>query len=867
VSKSQTEPELEETVRDLQLRRVMTELSHTLTVLEDEQRNAFNAQRAAAGKPSLPKLLKGGARRSLRAGQQAFRILAGLASTAIPRHVRQRLEAIVMERSSAVDLLKAMPRARARRSEAEIVAVRGLLEALGNNFGKSAAERLRSMQSGRELDQAVGDVAWGLACWCRSQGQYEEALHQLALRRLTVPNAGYEPTQAAVEADCLLGLRAPERARRLVEEAVGYHGEAAMLWLTAANVLASDQTLPRAGANSIRLRWLSNVFVRAGLLPLGLEDAAQTLNFSNLTTSFPLRQPGDIKVSVLMTTQNSEATVDAAIGSLVKQTWNNIELIVVDCGSDDGTWDIVSSHANRDPRIKAIKPPKACTPNAARRLALEQSTGAFVTLNEAHDWSHSQRLECQVTQLQKSEASFNTVSHMRVAQDMRVQFDVPSTMIEVLARSLIAKREDVLALGGWDDAMGADDEFYERFLASQNSKPSQVHEAVPLVVSLEPLDPPSGYAAAREYAEAYRYWQALEAKRPGPRFRLPAKGRAFPVPPACLGRARKVRDYDILWVGDFSRGEGLGNVLALPEGSAALDARSACFHWPRIAAAAAPIETRMRRVLHEGIADAVVAGERVRCKLAVVTDASILQDLPDFLPGIEAGNVVVLVGGVPETGGLAKAMTNAKQAFGKTPIFAPTSEAAREALGTAVPPEQLAAADWPPFAVELPPERPEPRRDRARAPRIGYEDGRRRATVSRLPFMGSQAAEDGFRPKPDWVPISGTGDEAGALDGLDILVCHPGKDAPGGVSILQSEALAAGIPVILPPHFEAILGDAASYADVDGLEDALQALWGDKGLYEAKAAAGRAFARENCSLARLKERLSPYLKKPTKRRA
>ena len=61
----------------------------------------------------------------------------------------------------------------------------------------------------------------------------------------------------------------------------------------------------------------------------------------------------------------------------------------------------------------------------------------------------------------------------------------------------------------------------------------------------------------------------------------------------------------------------------------ALGLHSACFHWLLLESAGALIDTHVRQLLLGEMADAVVAGENVRCKLAVVNDAHILTHVPD----------------------------------------------------------------------------------------------------------------------------------------------------------------------------------------------------------------------------------------------
>lgn len=60
-------------------------------------------------------------------------------------------------------------------------------------------------------------------------------------------------------------------------------------------------------------------------------------------------------VSVLIPVRNEENTIGNCLDSLVKQTYDNLEIIVLDDGSTDFTWDILSRYRQRYSRVKILK--------------------------------------------------------------------------------------------------------------------------------------------------------------------------------------------------------------------------------------------------------------------------------------------------------------------------------------------------------------------------------------------------------------------------------------------------------------------------------------------------------------------------------
>jgi glycosyltransferase involved in cell wall biosynthesis len=87
--------------------------------------------------------------------------------------------------------------------------------------------------------------------------------------------------------------------------------------------------------------------------------------------------------SILMPAYNAEATIDAAVRSVLRQTRSDFELIVVDDGSADGTAERVRQHGS-DARVRLIRQPNAGQAQA-RNAALAIARGRFVCLLDSDD--------------------------------------------------------------------------------------------------------------------------------------------------------------------------------------------------------------------------------------------------------------------------------------------------------------------------------------------------------------------------------------------------------------------------------------------------------------------------------------------------
>jgi glycosyltransferase involved in cell wall biosynthesis len=88
--------------------------------------------------------------------------------------------------------------------------------------------------------------------------------------------------------------------------------------------------------------------------------------------------------SLIMAAYNAADVIHAAIGSALRQTLTDFELIVVDDGSTDGTGEIVAALAAQDPRIRLLTQANAGA-NATRNRAISEARGRYVTFLDSDD--------------------------------------------------------------------------------------------------------------------------------------------------------------------------------------------------------------------------------------------------------------------------------------------------------------------------------------------------------------------------------------------------------------------------------------------------------------------------------------------------
>lgn len=102
-----------------------------------------------------------------------------------------------------------------------------------------------------------------------------------------------------------------------------------------------------------------------------------------------------IQVSILMCVYNGEFFLSQAIESILKQTFNNFEFIIVDDGSTDRTLHIISEYAKQDSRIVLVYNEKNLGLEKSLNKGLSVAKGKYFARQDADDISLPNRLELQ----------------------------------------------------------------------------------------------------------------------------------------------------------------------------------------------------------------------------------------------------------------------------------------------------------------------------------------------------------------------------------------------------------------------------------------------------------------------------------------
>lgn len=119
-------------------------------------------------------------------------------------------------------------------------------------------------------------------------------------------------------------------------------------------------------------------------------------------------------ITVAVTCYNIKDYLARSVESVCKQSYSNLEILLVDDGSTDGSEKICDEYAKRDSRIRVIHK-KNGGPSESRNMAIEQAKGEYVAFVDGDDWIDTNMYENMYLALQKGNADLAVCSYKQIS--------------------------------------------------------------------------------------------------------------------------------------------------------------------------------------------------------------------------------------------------------------------------------------------------------------------------------------------------------------------------------------------------------------------------------------------------------------------
>lgn len=648
-----------------------------------------------------------------------------------------------------------------------------------------------------------------------------------------------------------------------------------------------------------KLQYINTILKNHGLCEIAIDERTDKSFYHRLMTKVDTTSSSESvssrpMVSVIVPAYNSESTIGTALSSLLGQTWQNIEIIVVDDCSTDATAKVVKEYQDKDSRVKLISCKENNGPYVARNLALQQAKGVYVTCNDADDWSHAQKIERQVTHLENNESAIANMSQQSRATDDLVFFrrGNPGYYIMPNVSSLMFRREPVLnSIGYWDSVrFGADSDYVKRIKHSfgdssivvlENSLLSFQHQSSTSLTASSKFGYPGFFRGIRkDYAESQNFYLS---KGGDVYYSFPMKERPFAVPsPLQLqSKTPQSNHYDVIIMSDF-RLDGGSTKSSLEEVKAQsaaglrtglVQAYQYDYYHPQKAVAES-----VRELIDGDKVNMLVYGEEVTCDVLIVRYPPVLQEVQGCLPSIKPRKIIIAVNQTPmseySSNGVLrfdinKCNKNVSRYFNKQATWYPIGPQVRQTLelnhGNELDKIDISKDDWVNILNVDEWKRGNHRVDSrkviiGRHSRPDYvkwpsskEDilkiypHHERVTVRVL--GGAKIPEKIIGSLPaNWeVHEFNAVTPKDFLSELDVFVyfTHPDWVESFGRVIL--EAMAVGVPVVLPHVYKDLFKDAAIYSEPDQVLDKVMSIADDESAYDAQVAKAHEYIQKKYS--------------------
>ena len=808
----------------------------------------------------------------------------------VKRHIRLGAKYLTRKRSVREFF---NPEINERKANKRIKRLRYQMYELG--FTYEALEQLKYMYRTSDIKALRMQAAFELGRYYADQYTVESAKEGIQYLNDCIKkdrNKKRKERATIMLAECLVQLGQKQEAKNVIERTLASSIRIDSI-LALASIEESFENKIKKINEALKLHQLAELEVK----PLKVHYN-HLLNVTPNLTKIQAKE----KVTVIVPAYNAENTIHIAIESLIKQTWGNLEIIIVDDCSQDDTYKVAKQYEKQYPIIKVLQTPKNSGPYVARNIALNEATGDYITINDADDWSHPEKIEKQVTYLiENKQVVANTSEQARLTEDLTFfRRGKPGYYVFANMSSLMFKKEVLQKLGYWDSVrFGADGEFKKRLALIYGKEAVVDLKTGPLSFQRQSKDSLTGNSAfgypgyfmgaRKEYFESYtRYHQQHENQL---YYSYPMEKRPYPVPepmwPERVVKSDERHHFDVIIASDFRLlgGTNMSNIEEI-KAQKEKGLKTGLIQLSRFDVTSTKmLNPKVRDQIDGSKVQMIVYGEKVSCDVLIVRHPPILEHWQKYVPDVKAKQVKVIINQTPKHEyskegktlyHLKNSAKRIKEYFGKKGIWHPIGPLVRESLLTYHKEDlkniNLSSEDWINIInVSEWKRHNRPNNDKiviGRHSRDHYvkwpNDVDELLTVypNVEPFEvrilgGAKTPLKMLGTKPENWTIYEFGEihPKQFLKEIDIFLYYTHPDLLEAFGRVMFEAMAAGVPVVLPPIYKPVFKEAAIYAEWQDVQYVVKELMNNPEKYEQQVQSAWQYVEKNFGYQKHLERI------------
>jgi len=167
----------------------------------------------------------------------------------------------------------------------------------------------------------------------------------------------------------------------------------------------------------------------------------------------------DHLISVIMSVYNDEKNIDKSIESIMSQTYKNLELHILDDGSNDKTWKIINKYKTEYQNIFIYKNKNNLGLTKSLNYLVNQTNGEIIARHDSDDLSHPERFEKQLNIMTKYNLDFCT-TRAQIIQNNKItpkfSYYIPKKIVvkyknPFIHGTLMIKKRVIINIGMYDE--------------------------------------------------------------------------------------------------------------------------------------------------------------------------------------------------------------------------------------------------------------------------------------------------------------------------------------------------------------------------------------------------------------------------------
>ena len=134
------------------------------------------------------------------------------------------------------------------------------------------------------------------------------------------------------------------------------------------------------------------------------------------------------RISVIVPVYNVEQYLPRCVESILAQTYENLEILLVDDGTKDNSGAICDAYARQDARVKAIHKKNGGL-SSARNAGIDAATGEYLSFVDSDDWIEPQMYERLYEAATAAGTSIAQASRDEIDEDYHKRPDVCTCLL------------------------------------------------------------------------------------------------------------------------------------------------------------------------------------------------------------------------------------------------------------------------------------------------------------------------------------------------------------------------------------------------------------------------------------------------------